>query len=43
MSRAMRTASVALVSAAIALGRSPAVAQNADQVRLVFEHAVWLS
>ena len=40
MSRAMRTASVALVLAAIALGGSPAVAQNADQVRLVFEHAL---
>jgi quercetin dioxygenase-like cupin family protein len=34
----MRTASVALVLAAIALGGSPAVAQNADQVKLVFEH-----
>ena len=38
--RAMRTASVGLVLAAIALGGSPAVAQNADQVRLVFEHAL---
>jgi quercetin dioxygenase-like cupin family protein len=36
----MRRASVALVLAAIALGGSPAVAQNADQVRLVFEHAL---
>ena len=40
MSRAMRTASVALVLAAIALGGSPAIAQNGDQVRLVFEHAL---
>ena len=40
MSRAMRTASVALVLAAIALGSSPAVTQNADQVRLVFEHSL---
>ena len=40
MSRAMRTASVALVLAAIALGGSPAVAQNADQVRGVFEHSL---
>src|SRR4051812_11652585 len=40
MSSAMRRASVALVLAAIALEGSPAVAQNADQVRLVFEHAL---
>ena len=40
MSRAMRTASVGLVLAANALGGSPAVAQKADQVRLVFEHAL---
>src|SRR3954451_24030119 len=40
MSRAMRTAAVGLVLAAIPLGGSPAVAQNADQVRLVFEHAL---
>jgi quercetin dioxygenase-like cupin family protein len=38
--RAMRTASVPLVIAAIALGGSPAIAQNGDQVRLVFEHAL---
>jgi hypothetical protein len=30
--RAMRTASVPLVAAAIALGASPAIAQNQDQV-----------
>ena len=40
MSRAMRTASVALVLAAIALRGSPAVAQNGAQVRLVFEHSL---
>jgi quercetin dioxygenase-like cupin family protein len=38
--RAMRTASVSLVVAAITLGASPAVAQNRDQVRVVFEHAL---
>jgi quercetin dioxygenase-like cupin family protein len=36
----MRTASVALVIAALALGGSPAIAQNRDQVRPVFEHAL---
>jgi len=36
----MRTASVALVIAALALGASPAIAQNRDQVRPVFEHAL---
>jgi quercetin dioxygenase-like cupin family protein len=36
----MRTASVSLVVAAITLGASPAVAQNRDQVRVVFEHAL---
>jgi quercetin dioxygenase-like cupin family protein len=38
--RAMRTASVPLVAAAIALGASPAIAQNREQVRVVFEHAL---
>jgi quercetin dioxygenase-like cupin family protein len=36
----MRTVSVPLVIAAIALGGSRAIAQNGDQVRLVFEHAL---
>ena len=36
----MRTASVPLVAAAITLGASPAVAQDRDQVRVVFEHAL---
>lgn len=36
----MRTASVALVIAALALGGSPAIAQNREQVRPVFEHAL---
>jgi quercetin dioxygenase-like cupin family protein len=38
--RAARTASVPLVAAAIALGASPAIAQNREQVRVVFEHAL---
>jgi quercetin dioxygenase-like cupin family protein len=37
--RAMRAASVPLV-AAIALGASPAIAQNREQVRVVFERAL---
>ena len=36
----MRTASGPLVAAAIALGASPAIAQDRDQVRVVFEHAL---
>jgi quercetin dioxygenase-like cupin family protein len=36
----MRTTSVLLVVAAITLGASPAVAQDRDQVRVVFEHAL---
>jgi quercetin dioxygenase-like cupin family protein len=40
LSRAMPTASVPLVAAAIALGGSPAIAQNRDQVKVVFEHAL---
>jgi quercetin dioxygenase-like cupin family protein len=38
--RAMRTASVPLVAAAIVLGASPAIAQDREQVRVVFEHAL---
>jgi quercetin dioxygenase-like cupin family protein len=38
--RAMRAASVLLVAAAITLGASPAIAQNRDQARVVFEHAL---
>jgi quercetin dioxygenase-like cupin family protein len=38
--RAMRTASVSLVAAAIVLGASPAIAQEREQVRAVFEHAL---
>jgi quercetin dioxygenase-like cupin family protein len=36
----MRTASVPLVVAAITLGASPAIAQDRDHVRVVFEHAL---
>ena len=36
----MRTASVPLVAAAITLGASHAIAQDRDQVRVVFEHAL---
>jgi quercetin dioxygenase-like cupin family protein len=36
----MQTASVLLVVLAITLGASPAVAQDRDQVRVVFEHAL---
>jgi quercetin dioxygenase-like cupin family protein len=38
--RAMRAASVPLVAAAIALGASPAIAQDREQVSVVFEHAL---
>jgi quercetin dioxygenase-like cupin family protein len=38
--RAMRTASVSLVAAAIALGASPAIAQDQEQVKVVFEHVL---
>ena len=38
--RAMRAASVPLVAAAIALGAPPASAQDREQVRVVFEHAL---
>jgi quercetin dioxygenase-like cupin family protein len=36
----MRTAAVLLVALAITLGASPAIAQDRDQVRVVFEHAL---
>jgi quercetin dioxygenase-like cupin family protein len=36
----MRTVCIPLVVAAMALGGSPAIAQNRDQVRVVFEHAL---
>jgi quercetin dioxygenase-like cupin family protein len=36
----MRTASVLLVVLAVTLGASPAIAQDRDQVRVVFEHAL---
>jgi quercetin dioxygenase-like cupin family protein len=38
--RAMRAASVPLAAAAIALGPSSAIAQDREQVRVVFEHAL---
>jgi quercetin dioxygenase-like cupin family protein len=38
--RAIRTTSVPLVAAAIVLGASPAMAQDREQVRVVFEHAL---
>ena len=38
--RAMRRACPSLAAAAIALGASPAIAQNQDQARVVFEHAL---
>src|SRR5215468_2421204 len=40
MSTAMRTASIRLLLAAIALGLSPALAQNLEQVKSVFEHVI---
>ena len=36
----MRAASVPLLIAAVALGSSSAIAQNREQVRVVFEHAL---
>jgi quercetin dioxygenase-like cupin family protein len=36
----MRTGSVTLVAAAIALGASPAIAQDREQVKVVFEHVL---
>jgi quercetin dioxygenase-like cupin family protein len=38
--RAMRTTFVPLAAAAVALGASPAIAENRDQVKVVFEHAL---
>lgn len=40
MTRAMRMGSLGLVLTAIALGVSPGLAQNVEQVKLVFEHAI---
>src|SRR5690242_4247825 len=38
--RAMRTAAAPLAAAAIALGASSAIAQDREQVKVVFEHAL---
>ncbi|MET4037878.1 quercetin dioxygenase-like cupin family protein [Bradyrhizobium sp. JR7.2] len=38
--RAMKTAFVPLIAAAIALGAPPAIAQEREQVKVVFEHAL---
>src|SRR6185437_10457020 len=38
--RAMRTAFVSLVAAVIALGASPTIAQDREQVKVVFEHTL---
>jgi hypothetical protein len=40
MTRVMRTGSLGLVLAAIALGGSPGLAQNVEQEKLVFEHVI---
>jgi quercetin dioxygenase-like cupin family protein len=40
MTTVMRIASLGLVLTAIALGASPGLAQNAEQVKLVFEHVI---
>jgi quercetin dioxygenase-like cupin family protein len=40
MRRAMRTGSLGLVLTAIALGASPGLAQNLEQVKVVFEHVI---
>jgi len=40
MTRLMRTGSLGLVLTAIALGVSPGLAQNVEQVKLVFEHVI---
>jgi quercetin dioxygenase-like cupin family protein len=40
MRRAMRTSSLGLVFTAIALGASPGLAQNLEEVKVVFEHAI---
>ncbi|MEH2675580.1 cupin domain-containing protein [Bradyrhizobium elkanii] len=38
--RAMRTAAVPLIAAVIALGASPAIAQDREQVKIAFERAL---
>jgi quercetin dioxygenase-like cupin family protein len=38
--RAMRTAFVPLIALAVALGASPAIAQEREQVKVAFEHAL---
>jgi quercetin dioxygenase-like cupin family protein len=38
--RALRTATVPLIAAAIALGASPTIAQNREQVKVAFAHAL---
>jgi len=38
--RALRTAAVPLIAAAIALGASPAIAQDREQVKVAFAHAL---
>jgi len=40
MTRVMRTGFLGLVLTAIALGVSPGLAQNVEQVKLVFEHGI---
>ena len=40
MRKAIQTASLGLVLTAIALGASPALAQNLEEVKVVFEHAI---
>src|SRR5262245_43493507 len=40
MRKAIRTAPVALVLSAIALGDSPGLAQNLEDVKVVFEHPI---
>src|SRR5947209_2891361 len=40
MTRVMRTGSLGVVSTAITLGVSPGLAQNVEQVKLVFEHVI---
>jgi quercetin dioxygenase-like cupin family protein len=40
MSRVIRTVRAGFVVAAMALGASPALAQNVEQVKPVFEHAI---
>jgi quercetin dioxygenase-like cupin family protein len=40
MRRVMRTSSLGLLLTALALGVSPGLAQNGEQVKLVFEHAI---